>query len=110
MGQSTQGIAAATAGDERAFLRAAARLPASRGDAIAPRASAVPDTSPRWPLAVRMAASVREALAWEAETGTAFLFVPVLFGAGILAYVQVLSQLEKNPVAAEMLDEAFPDT
>lgn len=30
--------------------------------------------------------------------------------AGILAYVQVLSQLEKNPVAAEMLDEAFPDT
>ncbi|MCB1328434.1 MAG: tetratricopeptide repeat protein, partial [Maritimibacter sp.] len=30
--------------------------------------------------------------------------------AGILAYVQVLSQLERNPVAAEMLEEAFPDT
>ena len=29
--------------------------------------------------------------------------------AGILAYVQVLSQLERNPVAAEMLAEAFPD-
>ncbi|MCC0029054.1 MAG: hypothetical protein H6891_01735 [Brucellaceae bacterium] len=39
-----------------------------------------------------MAASVREALAWEAETGTAFLFVPVLFGAGILAYAHLESE------------------
>lgn len=30
--------------------------------------------------------------------------------AGILAYVQVLSELERNPDAADMLDQAFPDT
>lgn len=30
--------------------------------------------------------------------------------AAVLAYVQVLSQLERNDVAAELIDEAFPDT
>jgi tetratricopeptide (TPR) repeat protein len=30
--------------------------------------------------------------------------------AGVVAYVQVLSQLERNPDAVALLDEAFPDT
>lgn len=86
MGQQPQIATARDGADERLFVGSGVRSLDTRADLLpqAPTSVSAPVSQASW-LAGE-AARWREAGTFERETGTAFLFVPVLFGCGVLAY------------------------
>ncbi len=89
MGETTQGVSAEPTGDERALLHARPPAPVRRSDAGVIAGSRTHHPLPsvyRRVSSGALAEKIRAAAAFERETGTGFLFVPVIFGGGILLY------------------------